>query len=244
MRDMEQNFTRGFSSFEQIEGPPVASGANAWAVPWADLMMVMFVLFVVLFIYSSTHQDVKVLFSQQSADEAQAASALDPLIGLIGQLSSRAGANGSQETVRVADNQVLFRSRTDGVTVVREGQGRIRVTLRGDLFFAVNEAGLAPESGQYLSEIAEVVRLSVGTVHVIGYASEDEGGNEAGTRQGFALSTGRATEVADQLMTRFKVDPRRVVITGRGRLHPELPGTTPANQAMNRRVEIVITNEL
>jgi chemotaxis protein MotB len=240
MRDFKTGDDREFFSFDQFEGASATTGASDWAVPWADLMMVMFVLFVVLFIYANTHQDVKVLFSRQSAEEANAASSLDPLIGLIGQISSRAGSGGSQEVVRVAENKVLFRSRVDGVSVVSEGPGRIRVSLRGDLFFARNEQGLKPDADQYMQEIADVIRLSVGTVHIIGYAGDDEPQG----MQSFALSAARATAVAEHLMTQFKVDPRRMTITGRGANHPELPDTSKANQAMNRRVEILITNEI
>lgn len=240
MRDIEKSFTTSFSSFDQVEGQSTANGMNDWAVPWSDLMMVMFVLFVVLFIYSETHQNVKVLFSPQSADSAQAASTLDPLIGLIGQISSKADAHGTGDIVHMADNTVLYRSRADGVSVVREGQERIRVTLRGDLFFGVGGETLKSGSSQYLFEIAEIIKLSVGTVHVVGYAAEDESSGASS----FSLSTRRAADVADYLMTHFNVEPRRIIITGRGAYLPELPGTSKANMAMNRRVEIVITNEI
>jgi len=124
--------------------------------------------------------------------------------------------------------------------VVREGSGHVRVTLRGALFFDSAESLLKDGSDQYLQEIAEVVRLSVGLVHVIGYASPDEvtDGN------GFSLSSGRAAGVAGFLINKFGIDPKRIVITGRGVYHPELPDTSKENQALNRRVEIVITNKL
>lgn len=240
MQEIEKSFTKNFSSFEQVEGPSTARGMNDWAVPWADLMMVMFVLFVVLFVYASSHQDVKVLFSQQSSDRAQASSTLDPLIGLIGQIASRADVSGSGEIVRIAENQVLYRSRADGVSVVREGPERVRITLRGELFFAEGDEMLKPEALQYIQEIAEVIKLSIGTVHVVGYASADE---SQGT-ESFDLSTRRASDVADFLMTEFHVEPRRIIVTGRGSYLPELPGTSEANQSLNRRVEIVITNEI
>jgi len=240
MRDIEKSFTKSFSSFDQIEGQATVRGMNDWAVPWADLMMVMFVLFVVLFIYANTHQDVKVLFSEQSASDAQATSTLDPLIGLIGQIASRADASGTHEVVRMAESQVLYRSRTDGVSVVRESQNRVRVTLRGGLFFDSGDEMLKPEAVTYIQEIAEVIKLSIGTVHVVGYASEDESQGP----ESFELSTRRAADVADFLMVEFKVDPKRVIVTGRGSYLPELPGTSEANQSLNRRVEIVITNEI
>lgn len=238
MQETDTKSGLGFTSFHQMEGSDPSRGANDWAVPWADLMMVMFVLFVVLFIYASNRQDVKVLFSRQSAENAQSASALDPLIGLIGQIASRAGADGSQDVVRVPENEVLYRSRTNGITVIREAAGRVRVTLRGDLFFDGNSGQLKPESAAYLDEIGDVVRLSVGLVHVIGFADQ----SEAEGAQSFILSSERAANVADQLINRLHIDPKRLVVTGRGAYQPELPDTSVANQTLNRRVEIVISN--
>jgi chemotaxis protein MotB len=237
---MEKRFTNDLFSFEQTDNAVPRGGMHDWAVPWSDLMMVMFVLFVVLFIYASSHQDVKVLFSRSSAEKAQASSTLDPLIGLIGQISSRVDGQGGRDVVTVADHQVVYRSRSDGVTVVREGGGRVRVTLRGALFFDAAGSQLKDGSEQYLQEIAESVRLSVGLVHVIGYASPDE----AIDGKGFSLSSGRAAGVAEFLINGFGIDPKRIVITGRGAYHPELPDTSKENQALNRRVEIVITNKL
>lgn len=228
------------SSFSGSDARSEVRGLNDWAVPWSDLMMVMFVLFVVLFIYASSHQDVKVLFSEQSAGEAQATSTLDPLIGLIGQISRTADSGGQDSIVRSNRNQVLYRSRTDGVSVVREGGGRVRITVRGELFFDAQGGELNPQSEQYLMEIAELVRLSLGTVHVVGYTSMDEA---SGTK-GFSLSSERATDVADYLISKFDVDPKRIIISGRGAYMPELPGTSSNNMALNRRVEIVLTNEI
>jgi chemotaxis protein MotB len=238
MQKSDINMDQGFTSFAQMEGTDPARGANDWAVPWSDLMMVMFVLFAVLFIYASTRQDVKVLFSRQSAEKAQSAGALDPLIGLIGQIASRTAAGGSQDMVRVAENEVLYRSRANGITVVREAQGRVRVTLRGGLFFDGNSGQLKPESEAYLDEIGDVVRLSVGMVHVIGFADQ----SEAEGAQSFTLSSERAADVARQLIDRLGIAPKRLVVTGRGAYQPELPDTSAANRTMNRRVEIVISN--
>ncbi|WP_338666985.1 OmpA/MotB family protein [Pseudodesulfovibrio methanolicus] len=238
MQKPDMKFDQGFASFDQMEGADTARGANDWAVPWSDLMMIMFVLFAVLFIYASTRQDVKILFSNQSAEKAQSASALDPLLGLIGQIASRTATGGSQDVVRVAENEVLYRSRTNGITVVREAQGRVRVTLRGDLFFDGSSGLLKPESAAYLDEIGNLVRLSVGLVHVIGFVDQ----SEAQGAQSFTLSSERAAGVAEQLINRLGIDPKRLVVTGRGAYQPELPDTSAANQAQNRRVEIVIAN--
>ncbi|WP_419788021.1 OmpA/MotB family protein [Pseudodesulfovibrio sp.] len=236
---MRENSGQDLFLFDADEGDG-GRGMQDWAVPWSDLMMVMFVLFVVLFVYASTHQDVKVLFSRNSADKAQATSTLDPLIGLIGQISSRADGTATSDTVRMAGNQVVYRSRGNGVTVIRENGRQVRVILRGKLFFAAGQSGYTDGAEQYLQEIADVVRLSVGTVHIIGYASADEAGED----NGFALSSGRATDTARYLMDDFGIDSRRIVITGAGANRPEIPGTTADSLSRNRRVEIVITNKM
>nr|WP_321514223.1 OmpA family protein [uncultured Pseudodesulfovibrio sp.] len=239
MQEIQKSFTRDFSSFGQIEGEATVRGINDWAVPWSDLMMVMFVLFVVLFMYASTHQDVKILFSHQTAEKAQAASTLDPLIGLIGQIASRAESGGSQDIVRVAETEVLFRSRSKGISVIRDAPGQVRISLRGALFFDEQSGELKAESWQYLNEVAEVVKLSLGTVHVVGFAdkSESEGSKS------FTLSSERAASVADFLITQFGIVPKRIIITGRGAYLPEVPDTSEANKAQNRRVEIVIVHQ-
>ena len=239
MPNNDTRFTGDFTSFDQLEDTAVVRGMQDWAVPWSDLMMVMFVLFVVLFVYTDSHKDVKILFSNQSAAEARATSSLDPLIGLIGQISSRASSGGTQDVVGMSDARVLYRSRANGISVIQEAPGQVRISLRGELFFDEKSGDLKPDAGQYLDEIAKVVSLNVGTVHVIGFAdmSEFEGA------ESFSLSTDRASEVAAHFISQFGIDPKRIVVTGRGAYQPELPDTSEANKTSNRRVEIVIVNQ-
>ncbi|WP_243546115.1 OmpA/MotB family protein [Pseudodesulfovibrio tunisiensis] len=239
MRIPDSDLTKKFSSFEDFETTAAARGLNDWVVPWADLMMVMFVLFVVLFIYASTHKDVRVLFSPETASRAEAVGTLDPLIGLIGGISSQADQYASRNTVHVGGREVVFKSRADGVTVVQDREGRTRITLRGGLFFQAGEAGLNASAGQYLGEIAGLLRVSAGRVHVIGYSSA----NEADGVQSFALSGDRARSVAEYFIRESHIDPKRVILSGRGMYAPELPDSSVANQERNRRVEIVLFNE-
>lgn len=239
MRENEKRSTRDFTSFDQFDDANPVHGMQDWAVPWSDLMMVMFVLFVVLFIYAGTHKDVKVLFSSQAAAEAKSVSSLDPLIGLIGHISSRAASGGAQDVVGMVDSRVLYRSRENGISVIQEAPGQVRISLRGALFFDEKSGDLKPGAGQYLDEIARVVSLNVGTVHVIGFADRIE----AGGAESFALSVDRASDVAEYFISRFGIEPKRIVVTGRGAYQPELPETSEANRAANRRVEIVIVNQ-
>lgn len=238
MNDLKRDFTKPFDASVLQQGSGLQDDANRWAVPWADLMMVMFVLFVVMFIYAQSHQDVKVLFSQETAQTIEKTSSLDPLIGLIGQISGL-NANGGTDSVRMPVNDVLYKSADNGITVVREGNDKVRITLRGDLFFGENQSRLKATADQYLREIADVVKVSVGSVHVIGHATQRE---DSGTN-GFRLSTKRAIDVASRFINTFNMSPNRFVITGRGAHRPDVPATSEQTLTMNRRVEVILLTD-
>ena len=237
MRELERDFTKPFQPQDDDGETGGASGAHDWSVPWSDLMMVMFVLFVVLFIYSESQQDVRVLFSKESSNEARSVGPLDPLLGLIGNLSIRPGSLGD-DLIHVADSEVLYRSRINGVTVLREPGNRTRVILGGHFFFASGQEVLQPGAIRYLDEISKLVRMSTGTVHVVGYASPDE---STGV-DSFGLSSRRAENVARFLVASADLEPKRILITGRGAFQPQLPDTNESNMDSNRRVEILISN--
>ncbi|WP_147821318.1 OmpA/MotB family protein [Salidesulfovibrio onnuriiensis] len=240
MDDLKRSFTKDFDLSNHAETEQIVAGANQWAVPWADLMMVMFVLFVVMFIYAESHQDVRVLFSAEAAQKADAASSLDPLMGLIGNISSLSSAASGSESVRMPVNEVIYKSQVNGISVIKESDGKVRVSLRGDLFFKENEDSLASGADAYLQEIADVMKVSTGSIHVVGYVDDVEAAGPAS----FSLSARRAADVASHLISTFGMDPKRFIISGRGAYRPELPGTSSSNRAMNRRVEVIILTDM
>lgn len=209
-----------FRSFEDIEpADNVRKGYNDWSVPWADLMMIMFVLFVVLFVYASANKDLVGLFSEGAnsvqAPEAQA---------------------GVRERIGEESRELLYKAKDGAVSVIRENEDRVRVILRGDVFFEQGRERLNAKAAGYLSEVASLMRLGSGMVHVVGYADEGERTGAAS----YNLSVQRAANVAEYFIDAMHVDPRRFVISGRGAYQPETPEFTKASARLNRRVEVVI----
>ncbi|MBU1249392.1 MAG: flagellar motor protein MotB [Proteobacteria bacterium] len=64
MQENETEFGKNFDLLDDSSGE--VRGTTSWAVPWSDLMMVMFVLFVVLYVYASTHQEVRFIFTDRT----------------------------------------------------------------------------------------------------------------------------------------------------------------------------------
>ncbi|MGE4291595.1 MAG: flagellar motor protein MotB [Desulfovibrio sp.] len=205
--------------------------AGHWSVPWADLMMVMFVLFVVLYIFAVRHKDVVVLFSQRSS-LGEARSQVDRLDGLITRIAGQTGDEGAPVEER---REVYYKSTANGVSVVRE-ERRVRVTLRGGMFFQSGSTELQDDAGAYLSDVAEIIRLTQGGVEVVGYADA----KEADGVQGFRLTAERASNVARWFIEEGGIAPSRFSVAGRGGYVPELPSLSKGHEDANRRVEIII----
>lgn len=219
----------------------LAAGGNfaEWSVPWADLMMIMFVLFAVLFIYSRTHQD------QSPPPEPRAVETkapTDPMQAFLGQLEDPVvGGKAFQNVSGTPLRETYYQSDNLGISVVRETDRQVRVFLRGDLFFTPGGDNLAQNSAPYLARIAEILRVSSGAVLVVGHAAEGEAKSEA---ESLGLSARRAASVAEYFIRTAKLDARRFLITGRGSFQPEAPASDKDAPRRNRRVEVLVLTDM
>lgn len=208
-------------------------GATDWAVPWSDLMMVMFVLFVVLYVYATTHKDVLLVFTDRTppASAEHSSVALDGVIaGMESRFSEGLGADSSD-----GRPEVFYKSKLSGVSVTRQGD-EVHVVLRGSDFFEQGRTELSPGGNDYLVEISEIMRMTRGDIQVVGYADT----TEPDGAEGFAFSAKRASSIAAYFIDQSNVDASRFSVTGRGEYSPEVPGNAANSEDTNRRVEIII----
>ncbi|NDV21878.1 OmpA family protein [Desulfovibrio sp. JC022] len=217
-------------------GDADTSGLNGWAVPWSDLMMVMFVLFVVLFIYSQSKENIKVIFE----GNAQSQVAVDPADGLIEMISFHREAMSSSARVVMTPEDVLYRS-DDGAVSMKEEDGELKIVMRGNAFFAPGQNGFEAKTRKYLAEVAEVLKTSKHAIHIIGHTDGSDAA-KIGKKNTFELSARRAAQVAEYLINKKTIDPVRIIVSGRGGVAPELPGDMGKVAGNNRRVEIVVIN--
>ncbi|XPV77344.1 MAG: OmpA/MotB family protein [Desulfovibrio sp.] len=224
------------------------SGGNTgissdWAVPWSDLMMVMFVLFVVMFTFAAKKEHVKVLFSPDKT-EAQATGdeqlTVKPMEVLIGQISAHTSmANSRGGNIVFDDHTVLFKSVNNDVSVSEE-DGALRMVIRGKSFFSAGKTGYNKDADEYLEELARIMDVTTGPVTIIGFADK----KEAKGIDSFTLSAKRAASVAKYFLDIAYIKPERFEIIGKGIYQPEAPSTKGFDVSRNRRVEIVIKQEL
>lgn len=109
-----------------------------------------------------------------------------------------------------------------------------RLTTYG-ITFDVNRAEIKPESYGTLTDIATVLKENPEVrIKITGHTDSD--GDDA---LNLDLSRRRAESVKNELAAKFGIDAARMQAEGAGETRPAAPNDTPANKAVNRRVELV-----
>jgi OmpA-OmpF porin, OOP family len=103
------------------------------------------------------------------------------------------------------------------------------------IYFDVNKDVVKPESYGTLKEIAKILN-EVPDVKVKIAGHTDSDGADAANLD---LSKRRAASVKNELVKNFNVNGDRLVTDGMGESQPVAPNDTPANKALNRRVEFI-----
>jgi outer membrane protein OmpA-like peptidoglycan-associated protein len=103
------------------------------------------------------------------------------------------------------------------------------------IYFDVNKDVVKPESYGTLKEIASILNeVPDVKVKITGFTDTD--GADAANLD---LSKRRAASVKNELVKSFGVNGDRLVTDGLGEGQPVAPNDTPANKALNRRVEFL-----
>jgi outer membrane protein OmpA-like peptidoglycan-associated protein len=103
------------------------------------------------------------------------------------------------------------------------------------IYFDVNKDVVKPESYATLKGIADVLNENPGVrIHIDGFTDAD--GADAANME---LSKRRSASVKNELVKNFGIDASRVEAGGLGETKPVAPNDTPANKALNRRVEFI-----
>lgn len=103
------------------------------------------------------------------------------------------------------------------------------------ILFDTNSDNIKPESGSVLKEIASVLKENPTVrVKIIGHTDSD--GNDASN---LSLSQKRAAAVKMSLNSFYDIENNRMETDGKGESQPINNNSTPADKALNRRVEFI-----
>jgi chemotaxis protein MotB len=128
---------------------------------------------------------------------------------------------------------------------VQMKDGKVYVSLSEQLLFKTGSTKVDPKGQDALKQLAAVLKTQP-DVNVVVEGHTDNvpfSRPTAAMQDNWDLSVLRATEIA-RLLTTGGIQPERVTASGRSQYVPIAANDSPANKAMNRRTEIILTPKL
>lgn len=172
------------------------------------------------------------LLAKQKELEAQEAST---------QAKLRAKEN-ELEAVRNSVTKALVGFSGKGLNVETR-DGKVYISLDNKLLFPSASWTVSKEGVAAIKQLAEALEQdSTLNIMVEGHTDNDAYRGATAVKDNWDLSVMRATAIVKLLLKHGKgINPARVEACGHGEFAPKVPNDSPANKAINRRTEIIIT---
>ncbi len=250
------------------QGDEHAPGMERWLLTYADMITLLLALFIVLFALSTINlkkfeafrSGVVTAFSHHTNPITKAGTGLLHQTNLVshpGRVMPPSAAQGASPAVSTPtapgqpvpaplpqiEAQLAQALASQGLasnaTIALEQRGLVVHVLADKAFYATDSAALGPTGARVVNIIAGVLSHYTNNVAIEGYTDNEPiyGGPFTSNWQ---LSSMRAVNVLLQMVRADHLAYSRFSAIGYGSNNPLAPNTTPANMALNRRVDVVV----
>src|SRR6202790_2390014 len=256
--------------------------SEAWAIPYGDLVTLLFALFTVMYAMSSVNEGkFRVLSDSMIAAFHGAPKSMQPInIG-----SKQPGKGGDKPLVGVSPTALMklnSQSTSGGdltprdpavgkgfahedlpgalirmerqvqnamqalidaklVTVRRENMW-LEIEINTDILYPSGSGAFAAQAEPVLDKLGEVLKPFPNPIRVEGH-TDDRPIRTSAFPSNWELSAARAASVVHQF-TKQGIDPLRLEIVGFGQFHPRQPNETSDGRNANRRVVVLVLEEV
>lgn len=138
----------------------------------------------------------------------------------------------------------LFNFENKGLTI-QQKNGKIYVSMEENLLFASGKTDVNEKGVEALTKLAKVLEDNPDiNIMVEGHTDNVPMKGTGEIKDNWDLSVMRATSVTKIILSKGKIDPKRIISAGRGEHFPLDPSNTPEARRKNRRTEIILTPKL
>jgi chemotaxis protein MotB len=219
---------------------PKGASEDRWLLTYSDMITLLLVLFIVLFAISKVDQ---AKFREFKQSVTRAVLTHTPH-GTVPKSPSIKQSTPSPSRLATIEKELASALREQGllrdVTLHVTASGLVEGLVADSTFFVTNSAALSPVGIKIVDTSAGVLRQFPNAIDVAGY-TDNRPITSGPFANNWALSAARATTVVVRMTEVDRVNPGQLVILGYGQYHPVVPNTSAANQAENRRVNIVVS---
>ncbi len=230
--------------------PPASEKAShdRWVVSYADFVTLLFALFTML--YASSNLDAKKLkatveslqnaFDRGGLWHTKAGTTKIGGPPQLGEKPNESSQPGLADLHARLTKRLEKAIRQQWVNVQIERRGLV-ISIREVGSFGAGSAELSPDAQAALEDVRGALALVDNPVRVEGH-TDDVPIHTARFASNWELSTARATRVVALLLENSNISPERVSAAGYAEFHPQVPNTSAASRALNRRVDLVVLN--
>ncbi|TVQ78506.1 MAG: hypothetical protein EA369_06665 [Bradymonadales bacterium] len=229
---------------------------EAWIIPYADMVTLLFAFFVVLYALSITDEEKMDVVSESVSEaflgtrgmgQRQREIAIIDLKGNppLGQryLTKRSPTDDElieeiRQQLELDGYEVIFQDEASPIQFIIDERGLV-ISISAGYLFAPNSIEIPGEIYPVISVIADVIKESNRLVAVEGHTDDIP---IVGTEfyDNWDLSVLRATAMTKLLINEFQVPASRLAATGYGPYRPVGNNRTESGRSRNRRVEVVM----
>lgn len=222
---------------------------DRWLVSYADFITLMFAFFTVMYAVSTVDAR-KVVPAASSMQQAfsmpeppgTAAPVTVPTISSDTPAPTAPPERDLDDVRRRLATELSDAIDSGRLEIAEDPRGLV-LSLPEQATFAIGSANVHPEARQLIGRIAASVQPLGNALRIEGH-TDDVPIRTPRYQSNWELSTARSSAVVSFLIHDAGLEPARLSAAGYGEFHPRAPNDSPANRARNRRVDIVVLNEL
>ena len=149
------------------------------------------------------------------------------------------------ENLRTSLNNALVGFADKGLNVETR-DGKVYVSMESKLLFPSASWTVSKEGVEALKTLAKVLEQNTDlNILVEGHTDNAAYKGSTAVKDNWDLSVMRATSIVKLLLQYGPaINPARIEACGHGEFAPKVPNDTPANKALNRRTEIILTPKM
>lgn len=228
-----------------------------WMMTFADLMSLLFALFVLLLSFADFDKDkfmknagpINEAFNKSVQDITETKVQVQRMSSILPQPSSESSRVDLplQEILRKAEildqlRQGLIKELENELIEIIERDNEIVVRFPDTTSFSSGGADLKPEASEILNKVGKVIKKTPGKVYISGH-TDNVPITTGRFRSNWDLSSERAVSVVHFMIDTVGVDYRRFVAQGFADAQPLASNDTAEDRARNRRVEISLKTD-
>jgi chemotaxis protein MotB len=253
-KQFDEEFIREIEAYEKEE---------PWLTSFGDLMMSMFVLFVLLYIMALREPGMLSLFffphrgpgpvevKERAIFPEEEVSRYERFLEIDAKREDllKKALEGKRVVYRISSSEEVYavmakiieENNLEGVIDLELGKNSVRLRMGTDLLFSIGGTDLHPSGMEVLRKIAPVLHACPYIIRVVGHTDDlpVAPGNPR-FKSNWGLSALRAAAVVEYFVEKEGINPRKFVVEGMGEYWPFVPNVDDKSRRRNRRVEILI----